>query len=78
MDTTLSDSQVKQLSLSISINDVLNCIRKDIKGYLEFINDELKNNEITQAEYEKELMLIERLKNEHREEAEDESSTSTS
>ena len=68
MDTTISDSQIKQLSLSISINDVLNCIRKDFDKYLRFLNEELQNNEITQAEYEKELLLIDRLKNQQREE----------
>ena len=64
MDMTLSDSQIKQLSLAISVNDVLNCIRKDIDGYLLFLKEELKNSEITITEYENELKLVERIKNE--------------
>lgn len=70
MDMIFSDSQIKQLSLSISIVDVLNCIKKDYDSYLKFLDNELKDNEITNIEYEKELMLIERLKSEQREEEE--------
>lgn len=65
MDTTLSDSQIKQLSLSISMTDVLNCIKKDYDSYLNFLREELKNNEITKEEYKKELMLIKKLKDEY-------------
>ena len=69
MDITLSYSQVKQLSLSISITDVLDCIRKDYNSYLEFLNNELKDNEITEEEYKKELHLIKKLRsNESKEE----------
>lgn len=66
IDTTLSDSQIKQLSLSISINDVLDCIRKDCDGYLKFLNEELENQEITECEYRKEIELIMQLKNEQK------------
>lgn len=65
MDTTLSDSQIKQLSLSISMTDVLNCIKKDYDSYLNFLREELKDNEITKEEYKKELMLIKKLKDEY-------------
>ncbi len=67
MDTTLSDSQIKQLSLSISITDVLNCIKKDYDSYLNFLREELKDNEITNDEYKKELLLIRKLKKEQTE-----------
>ena len=69
MDITLSDNQVKQLSSKISINDVLNWIKKDFNNYVEFLNDELLNQEITKFEYEKELILIEKMKKDHRKEA---------
>lgn len=69
MDITLSDNQVKQLSSTISINDVLNWIKKDFNNYAEFLNDELLNQEITKFEYEKELILIEKMKKDHRKEA---------
>lgn len=69
MDITLSDNQVKQLSSTISINDVLNWIKKDFNNYVEFLNDELLNQEITKFEYEKELILIEKMKKDHRKEA---------
>lgn len=68
MDMILSDKQIRQLSLSISIIDVLNCLKKDYDSYLKFLDKELKANEITKVEYEKELMLFERFKSEQREE----------
>lgn len=68
MDMILSDKQIRQLSLSISIIDVLNCLKKDYNSYLKFLYKEFKDNKITKVEYEKELMLIERLKSEQREE----------
>lgn len=68
VDTKLSDKQTKQLSLAISLNDVLNCIKKDLNSYLKFLNCELNNQEITRDEYKKELQLIENMKKENREE----------
>ena len=62
IDTTLNNNQIKKFSLTISIDDVLNCIKKDYDGYLNFLNEELKDNAITLEEYNKELMLIDRLK----------------
>lgn len=62
IDTTLNNNQIKKFSLTISIDDVLNCIKKDYDSYLNFLNEELKDNAITLEEYNKELMLIDRLK----------------
>ena len=62
IDKTLNNNQIKKFSLTISIDDVLNCIKKDYDGYLNFLNEELKDNAITLEEYNKELMLIDRLK----------------
>ena len=68
MDISISDRQIKQLSLSISITDVLDCIRNDYDSYLEFLNNELNDNEITEEEYKKELHLIDKLKSNSRNE----------
>ena len=68
MDISISDKQIKQLSLSISITDVLDCIRNDYDSYLEFLNSELNDNEITEEEYKKELHLIDKLKSNSRNE----------
>lgn len=62
IDTTLNNNQIKKFSLTISIDDVLNCIKKDYDSYLNFLNEELKDNAITLEDYKKELMLIDRLK----------------
>lgn len=64
MDIKLSDSQIKQLGLALTINDVLDCIKKDCDSYLTFLNQELKNKEITSEEYKKEINLLNKLKNE--------------
>ena len=68
MDISISDKQIKQLSLSISITDVLDCIRNDYDSYLEFLNNELNDNEITEEEYKKEWHLIDKLKSNSRNE----------
>lgn len=62
MDIILSNNQIKQLSLSVSINDVLDCIKKDYDSYLKFLDEELKKNKMTKKEYQEELILIEKLK----------------
>lgn len=67
MDIELSNKQIKQLALTISIDDVLGLIMKDYNGYLEFLDKELKNSEITEQEYKRELKLIEILKNKGKE-----------
>lgn len=61
MDVKLSDKQIKQFSLTLSVDDVLNCIMKDIDSYMNFLNAELECKAITQEEYEKELLLINKL-----------------
>ena len=61
MDVKLSDKQIKQFSLTLSVDDVLNCIMKDIDSYINFLNAELECKAITQEEYEKELLLINKL-----------------
>ena len=72
MDIELSDKQIKQFALVVSLNDVLECIKKDINSYLLFLNNELENNEITEVEYNTDLKLIERLKVESIEDVESE------
>ncbi len=64
MDTKLSEKQIKQIGLAISIDDVLNCIKKDYDGYITFLNQELKEQEITNEEYKKEISLLNKLKEE--------------
>lgn len=66
MDIQLSNNQVKQFGLAVSINDVLNCISNDYDNYLQFLNEELDNQQITKEEYKKELCLINKLKKNYR------------
>lgn len=68
MDIELTNNQIKQFSLSISITDVLDCIRKDYDSYLNFLSEELENNNINQEEYNRELLFVEELKNKERKE----------
>ena len=68
IDIKLNHKQIKQFSLALSVDDELNCIRKDYDSYLNFLNEELQNNEITKEEYNRELMLIQHLKLNEREE----------
>lgn len=68
MDIELNYNQIKQFSLALSVDDVLNCIRKDYDSYLNFLNEEFENNEISEEEYNRELMLIQHLKLNKREE----------
>ena len=62
MDVQLSNNQIKQFSLAVSINDVLNCITNNYDNYLQFLKEELYNQQITKEEYDKELLLINRLR----------------
>lgn len=62
MDIMLSDNQINQFSLEISIDDVLDCIRKDYDSYLDFLNNELNSKRISEKEYKKELKTIEELR----------------
>lgn len=67
-DIKLNNNQIKQFSLALSVDDVLNCIRKDYDSYLNFLNEELENDEISEEEYKREIMLIEHLKSKEVEE----------
>ena len=62
MDVQLSNNQIKQFSLAVSINDVLNCISNDYDNYIQFLSEELDNQKITKEEYNKELLLIDKIK----------------
>lgn len=62
MNIHLSNSQIKQFSLVVSINDVLNCITNNYDNYLQFLKEELDNQQITKEEYDKELLLINKLR----------------
>lgn len=68
MDIKLNHNQIKQFSLALSIDDVLNCIIKDYDGYLNFLNEELENENINQEEYNRELLFVEELKKNERKE----------
>ena len=61
-DIQLSNKQLKQLSLAITIEDVLECIKKDTDSYLIFLKEEFENEEITEEEYKKELILVDTIK----------------
>lgn len=61
----LSDIQAKQLSISISMEDVLNCIKRDVDSYLSFVNEEYKNGEINEEDYQSELRLIDNIKTDY-------------
>lgn len=63
MDIKLQNKQIEQLSLALSVDDVLNCIRNNYDDYINFLNGKLKTNEITINEYNKELNLVNNLKN---------------
>lgn len=62
MNIHLSNSQIKQFSLAVSINDVLNCITNDYDNYLQFLKEELDNQQITKEEYNRELLSINKLR----------------
>ena len=62
MDVKLDNEQIKQLSIALSINDVLDCIKKNYDSYLKFLEEELKNNNISLAEYNNELTTLDKIK----------------
>ena len=62
MDVKLDNEQIKQLSIALSINDVLDCIKKNYDSYLKFLEEELKNNKISQSEYNNELTSLDKIK----------------
>lgn len=61
MDIKLSEEQIKQLSQALSIRDVLSCVVSNYDSYIDFLTTELKSNELTEAEYNNELLLIEKI-----------------
>lgn len=61
MDIRLSDNQVKQISSSLSINDVLNCIYSNYEDYINYLKKELEDNKITKKDYEQEIKIIKKL-----------------
>ena len=61
MDIRLSDNQVKQISSSLSINDVLNCIYSNYEDYINYLKKELEENKITKKDYEQEIKIIKKL-----------------
>jgi len=61
MDVVINENLVKQLYLTMSVNDVLNYIKDNNDSYLQFLNEELSNDSITEQEYNYELSLLEKL-----------------
>ena len=61
MDVVINENLVKQLYLTMSVNDVLNHIKDNNDSYLQFLNEELSNDRITEQEYNYELSLLEKL-----------------
>ena len=55
MDISLNTNQIKQLSLSISIIDIVDYIKNNSNDYLKFLEGELESNSITNEEYQKEI-----------------------
>lgn len=61
MNIQINNNQIKQMSLNISKNDVLNFIINDYDSYILFLYNELNNNQITREEYNEELLSIDSL-----------------
>lgn len=61
MDIVINDNQAKQFYLTMSVDDVLNCIKNNSESYLEFLNEELDNKRITEEEYKNELTLFKQI-----------------
>lgn len=61
MNIQINNNQIKQMSLNISKNDVLNFISNDYDSYILFLYNELNNNQITREEYNEELLSIDSL-----------------
>lgn len=61
MDVVINDNQAKQFYLTMSVNDVLNCIKNNSESYLQFLDEELDNNRITEEEYKYELSLYKKI-----------------
>ena len=61
MDISLNTNQIKQLSLSISIIDIVDYIKNNSNDYLKFLEGELESNSITNEEYQKEIYAYKKL-----------------
>lgn len=61
MDISLNTNQIKQLSLSISIIDIVDYIKNNSNDYLKFLEGELESNSITNEEYQKEIDAYKKL-----------------
>ena len=61
MDISLNTNQIKQLSLSISIIDIVDYIKNNSNDYLTFLEGELESNSITNEEYQKEIDAYKKL-----------------
>lgn len=61
MDISLNTNQIKQLSLSISIIDIVDYIKNNSDDYLKFLESELESNSITDEEYQKEIDAYKKL-----------------
>lgn len=61
MDIRLSNNQIKQISSSLSINDVLNCIYSNYDDYIKFLEKELEDNKISRNDFEEEIKTIKKL-----------------
>lgn len=61
MNIQINNNQIKQMSLNISKNDVLNFIINDYDSYILFLYNELNNNQITREEHNEELLSIDSL-----------------
>ena len=67
MDVVINDNQAKQFYLTMSVDDVLNCIKNNSESYLQFLNEELDNTRITEEEYINELTLYKKIINKEEE-----------
>lgn len=67
MDVVINDNQAKQFYLTMSVDDVLNCIKNNSESYLQFLNEELDNARITEEEYINELTLYKKIINKEEE-----------
>ena len=61
MDISLNTNQIKQLSLSISIIDIVDYIKNNSNDYLKFLEGELESNSITHEEYQTEIDAYKKL-----------------
>lgn len=58
MDIKLQNKQIEQLSLALSVDDVLNFIENNKNDYLLFLNEELESKNISLKEYNNEISYL--------------------